>query len=452
MSSGDVAAEETQATTRNISWIGWLVLAVPSMIVIFLFFFGDMPWLASQSDMGAANEAEKQLSFGREKERIGLLRDAAAHYLSALQIKADYPEACVALGKLYYQIGEKEQALDWLYKALEMDPPEEDLIYNNLGMIYASQGEYRKSLGMFQRSLEMGLKKGIIYKNLGNVYMSLGQYDDAIDSYQKALEHKPGMWTLYVDILTQVKINNYVSPFLALSDLNHTKDWLQRLQAQHTPLDQYIWAYIAPVINNHDNDDQTPEERVISQLNKMLREETFCTSDLFSDIEIPDEVNEMMQGELVGEDLYYVNRRLLDTAYPDYIIPITSTSDKDHGHDVYLATRDMLRRGVTDSDLVYFDEESVRQYVSYSDQTSRYHDYLGLAYFSAGRNDAAIEQFEEAIRLWPSNASAFLHLGNALTEKGDFEAAEDALESALSINPRWESAQVALSLLRERMR
>jgi len=63
------------------------------------------------------------------------------------------------------------------------------------------------------------------------------------------------------------------------------------------------------------------------------------------------------------------------------------------------------------------------------------HNNLGTAYGMKGMPDAAIGQFETAVRLNPRLAEAYFNLGNALMQKGDVESALRCFDTAFRLNP-----------------
>jgi len=70
--------------------------------------------------------------------------------------------------------------------------------YNNIGLVFDSQGKYDQALEYLQKGLEIGLKVhgdshpsvGTSYNNIGSVFYSQGKYDQALEYYQKGLEIK----------------------------------------------------------------------------------------------------------------------------------------------------------------------------------------------------------------------------------------------------------------------
>ena len=68
--------------------------------------------------------------------------------------------------------------------------------YNNIGLVYDSQGEYSRALEMYERSLEIiksvygdnHPKVAASYNNIGSVYDSQGEYSRALEMYELSFE------------------------------------------------------------------------------------------------------------------------------------------------------------------------------------------------------------------------------------------------------------------------
>lgn len=109
------------------------------------------------------------------------------------------------LGIIHRSRGEYDKAINHFKKALdikiqalgEKHPSVADT-YGNLGIAYGSKGEYDKAINYFEKALDikipvMGEKHSDVaktYSNLGIVYRSKDEYDKAIDYYKKALDIK----------------------------------------------------------------------------------------------------------------------------------------------------------------------------------------------------------------------------------------------------------------------
>lgn len=72
------------------------------------------------------------------------------------------------------------------------------------------------------------------------------------------------------------------------------------------------------------------------------------------------------------------------------------------------------------------------------------HYDLGNELFAAGRPDASIAQFREAIRLRADNARAVHDLGAVLAGRGDLAAAREHYERALRLDPSFRHVRARL--------
>ncbi|MDP8205636.1 MAG: tetratricopeptide repeat protein [Candidatus Electryonea clarkiae] len=192
----------------HFSPLGWVVLFGPLSIVLFLLIFGEkISWIMEQSSLEASNEAEESNSVGREVMKAGNYREAYSYFASALKIQPDYTEPHINIGKLYYQMGEFDKAVEWLKKAIAFDPPQKDLIYNNLGMMYAKKGDQLTAISMFEKALSIGMQSAAVYKNIGAARYQLKDYQGAIEAFSAAIELKPDLKSLYEEMLKRTVID-----------------------------------------------------------------------------------------------------------------------------------------------------------------------------------------------------------------------------------------------------
>jgi Flp pilus assembly protein TadD len=66
---------------------------------------------------------------------------------------------------------------------------------------------------------------------------------------------------------------------------------------------------------------------------------------------------------------------------------------------------------------------------------------LGKFYFLNQKYDQAVEEYRQAVELDPKNTDALYNLGIALETINDQEAARDAFEKLLELDPEYKGAQ-----------
>jgi tetratricopeptide (TPR) repeat protein len=92
--------------------------------------------------------------------------------------------------------GELDEAAEAYTKAIRYKKKtlffgEEPSVYNNLGQVYLSKGEYDKAVETFKRTIELKPDAVQAYINLATAYLKQNQLDFAIASSQKAIQIAP---------------------------------------------------------------------------------------------------------------------------------------------------------------------------------------------------------------------------------------------------------------------
>jgi len=94
------------------------------------------------------------------------------------------------MGKEHYYKKEYEKALEWIDKALEIDP-KLALACNNKGLALDSLGKSNEAIEYYDKALEIDPKLALAWNNKGLALNKLENYQEAIEYYDKALEINP---------------------------------------------------------------------------------------------------------------------------------------------------------------------------------------------------------------------------------------------------------------------
>jgi len=89
---------------------------------------------------------------------------------------------------------------DTLWVSAAKISPSSHQNHNNLGDLYARQGNYEKAIEEFQIAIQLKPDYGDAYHNLANVYHQVNRDDLAQENYEKALEFNPNLWQSYQNL------------------------------------------------------------------------------------------------------------------------------------------------------------------------------------------------------------------------------------------------------------
>ncbi|HLM84457.1 MAG TPA: tetratricopeptide repeat protein [Candidatus Bathyarchaeia archaeon] len=86
---------------------------------------------------------------------------------------------------------------DTLWMATAQVAPSGQQIHNNLGDVYARQGDMNRAVEEFKKAIEINPNYADAYHNLGNTYQAMGQLELAMENYLKAASINPQLWQSY---------------------------------------------------------------------------------------------------------------------------------------------------------------------------------------------------------------------------------------------------------------
>jgi tetratricopeptide (TPR) repeat protein len=124
-------------------------------------------------------------------QQRGKLIEAERCYQTVLTGQPNHPEALARMGLLALQIQQYTVAIDFLCRAVELQPNE--VVYrNNLGNVYLLANQPEKALPHLHRAVELQPKLFAALANLGRAYRKLGKTEIGLPYLNKAVKLQPG--------------------------------------------------------------------------------------------------------------------------------------------------------------------------------------------------------------------------------------------------------------------
>lgn len=134
-------------------------------------------------------KAAYHIIMGQQAMAIGKKKEALEHFSQVVAIYPDIKGVHRALGMLYIENENYEQAVKHLEKALQEE--ERFDVVNNLGTAYIGTKNYEKALQYLTRALELQPENPACHKNLGVLYRKMNLPDKAIFHIEKYLDLRP---------------------------------------------------------------------------------------------------------------------------------------------------------------------------------------------------------------------------------------------------------------------
>lgn len=130
------------------------------------------------------------LKTAAENHRAGQLQLAEHICHQVLQVVPDHSDALHLLGVIAYQSGNYAFAVDYITRAIAVNPNHAGL-HNNLGEAYRATLQFEEAEACYRRSVEIEPEFAQAHNSLGIALQEQGRLDDAAASYRRALEIKP---------------------------------------------------------------------------------------------------------------------------------------------------------------------------------------------------------------------------------------------------------------------
>ena len=157
-------------------------------------------------ELGKFDEAEEALKLGLEEapnegELLNALGDilikqgkwnlAIQTLTKALSVSDKTLEKSVLfynIGIVYSEVQDWERATDFLKKAYDLDPVNEDII-TALGRVYVLNGQSHRAIGAYNEALKINPDSFKVLDELGALYTDLGMYSEAESILVRVIDH-----------------------------------------------------------------------------------------------------------------------------------------------------------------------------------------------------------------------------------------------------------------------
>lgn len=160
------------------------------------YFLRGCAYLANQNPTDAFNDFQEALKASDATydrylnvytclSQYGYTQEATSYLEEALLLNTGKQENYFAKGKIYYYLGDYENALTNLLSA-QSKGNQEALLY--IGKIYASQGDSVSAFSTFEQYLEKGLVNGEVYNQMGIIKFNQRDYESALSYFEAGLD------------------------------------------------------------------------------------------------------------------------------------------------------------------------------------------------------------------------------------------------------------------------
>ena len=122
------------------------------------------------------------------------------------------------IGECYDKIGDLQKAKVFLFRALSLDPLDDEINYN-VALTYHKEMSYENAIFYFEKAIKIEANREEYYMGMAKTYEKLGAYDKAIDCYQTGVDIGPEFiehWITYASSL--IKKDRIRQALLVLED------------------------------------------------------------------------------------------------------------------------------------------------------------------------------------------------------------------------------------------
>lgn len=138
---------------------------------------------------------KEEYNMAYNMETSNDINDAISAYKKIIKMKPDYYRAHFRLGFIYDNILRNFSMAKAYYLSTISIKLLHSIAYNNIGIIYEEEGDYRRAEDSYRLSMEYDQRKGNYssntHFNLADLLDKIGRTDEAIAEYDKVLDNNP---------------------------------------------------------------------------------------------------------------------------------------------------------------------------------------------------------------------------------------------------------------------
>jgi predicted TPR repeat methyltransferase len=148
--------------------------------------------------------ARKTIHDALAAHQQGRIPEAESIYLDLLRQRADDVDALHYLGVLRMRQGNRDQAIDFVRRALALAPRNAEA-WNNLANMLLDEGDGTAAEAAYLQAINAKPDYAEAWYNLGNLYRRMRRADDALRAYRRTIEIDPRFTGAYEKIAGLLK-------------------------------------------------------------------------------------------------------------------------------------------------------------------------------------------------------------------------------------------------------
>jgi len=142
--------------------------------------------------------------LGRALSKQGRQDEAVEYGRTAVKLDPEDAGTHGILGEILATLGRCDEAIVCFRKAIELDPKDDErnaaVLYTDLGIALETGGKLDEAIASYRRAIELDPKHVAAYANLGNCLKAHGELDEAINAHRRAIELDPNLAAAYSNL------------------------------------------------------------------------------------------------------------------------------------------------------------------------------------------------------------------------------------------------------------